>query len=81
VIRRGEDVAEQRAALETARAVLSDALFELAETAAKEAKAARSKRGTPDLPAVYAAVRHVWRAEEAVDTATYDLQTASGEDG
>lgn len=81
MIRRGEEVAAQESALTQARAQLAEALFDLAETAAKEAKAARTKRGTPDLPAVYAAEQAVRRAEEAVDTAAYDLQTASGEDG
>ena len=76
-----EDLTAQRERVAETRAHLHDALSTLAGEAARAAKAARTKTGRPDLPAVYAASRAVERAEEAVDQAVYDLQTAGGEDG
>ena len=75
-----EDLTRQTAALAEARAALAEALDDLALEAKDAAKAARSKRGPPDLPAVYAAGNAVRRAEEAVDLATLDLATAGGAD-
>ncbi len=76
-----EDLTAQRDAVTTAHSNLHDALSILAGEAALAAKVARRKGGQPDLPAVYAAANAVRRAEEALDTATYDLSTASGEHG
>lgn len=81
MIRPSEDTAEQRAALADARDALALALEDLSGIAHREAKAAGSKRGRPDVDAVYAAVNAVRRAETDLDTATYDLATASGADG
>lgn len=75
-----EDVAPQRAALADARAHLARALDDLSAAAHDAARAARSKRGTPDLPAVYAHTNAVRRAEETVDLAALDLDTAAGGD-
>ncbi len=76
-----EDTTRQQMRVLVARQFLADALSNLAGEAALAAKATRAKTGSPDLPAVYAASRAVERAEEALDTATYDLQTAQGADG
>lgn len=76
-----EDTRAQAEALTAAREDLARALDVLADDAKTAAKAARTKRGRPDLDAVYTSARHVARAEEAVDLAAYDLQTASGEHG
>jgi hypothetical protein len=70
----GEDVDDQRAALQSARLRLTVALDSLAGTV----KAAA--RGRTDLSDVYGAVSAVRRAEEAHDLAALDLATAMGED-
>lgn len=78
-----EDTTKQQAAVAEARQKLHDALSELALEAALAAKVAGStaKRAPePDLPAVYAAASAVKRAEEALDLAKADLDTASGGD-
>jgi hypothetical protein len=76
-----EDVSAQRAAVARARTDLGAALALLGAESKRAQKAAESKRGTPDLPAVYAALNGVLRAEEDLDTATYDLHTAAGGHG
>ena len=80
-LRRTDADPAREQAVTDARAQLHDALTTLAGEAALAAKAAKAKRGHPDLPAVYAATRAVERAEEAVDLAVYDRDTAAGEDG
>jgi hypothetical protein len=78
-----EDTTAQREREATARKKLHDALSTLAREAALAAKAAGSgaKRAPdPDLPAVYAATSAVRRAEEELDLAKADLDTASGGD-
>lgn len=76
-----EDLTRQREAVQLAREGLQQALAELAREATLASKAARSKRGRPDLDAVRGAIRVVDRAEEAADLAAHDLHTASGGDG
>lgn len=76
-----EDTLRQQMRVLVARQNLAEALSNLAGEAALAGKAAKTKTGSPDLPAVYAASRAVERAEEALDTATYDLHTARGGDG
>lgn len=73
-----ENVAAQEEALEAAHEVLRYELKQLATEAAFAWKA--GKRRNADLPAVYARVNAVRRAEEAVDLAALDLATAQGED-
>ena len=75
-----EDLSRQQEALAAARADLAAALDDLEREATTAARAARTKRGLPDLPAVHAAARAVERAEEAVDLAALDVRTAAGED-
>lgn len=75
-----EDVSRQQEALAAARAELAAALDDLSAQAHTAARAARSRRAVPDLPAVHAAARAVERAEEAVDLAALDVRTAAGED-
>lgn len=75
-----EDLSRQQEALAVARADLAAALDDLEREAKTAARAARTKRGQPDLPAVHAAARAVERAEEAVDLAALDVRTAAGED-
>lgn len=75
-----EDLTRQRDALDGARADLAAALDDLEREAKSAARAARTKRGAPDLPAVHAAARAVERAEEALDLAALDLRTAAGDD-
>lgn len=75
-----EDLTRQRETLEAARADLGGRLDDLEREAKAAARAARTKRGQPDLPAVHAAARAVERAEEAVDLAALDLRTAAGDD-
>ncbi|MCW2776281.1 MAG: hypothetical protein JWN17_6 [Frankiales bacterium] len=75
-----EDLTRQQEALAAARADLAAALDDLESEAHTAARAARSKRGVPDLPAVHAAARAVERAEEALDLAALDVRTAAGED-
>ena len=75
-----EDVSHQQEVLAAARAHLAAALDDLSAEAHTAARAARSKRAVPDLPAVHAAARAVERAEEAVDLAALDVRTAAGED-
>lgn len=70
-----EDVRAQAERLEVAVAGLQAALYDLAT----EAKA-QSKRKTPDVPRVKGLVGAVERAEEALDIATLDLETARGAD-
>lgn len=69
-----EETREQRAQVEHARMVLRDALTALAGVAKRAAR-------TLDLDDVRAAINRVDRAEEALDTASYDLHTAAGGDG
>ncbi|MCU1692490.1 MAG: hypothetical protein JWM64_1581 [Frankiales bacterium] len=75
-----EDLSRQQEALAQARADLAVALDDLSSEAHTASRAARSKRGVPDLPAVHAAARAVERAEEALDLAALDVRTAAGED-
>ncbi len=75
-----EDLTRQQEALAAARADLAAALDLLEREAKDAARAARTKRGVPDLPAVHAAARGVERAEEALDLAALDVRTAAGED-
>jgi hypothetical protein len=81
VIRPDEDLEPQRAAVAHARADLHAALQQLTDAAARASKSARSKSARIDLLPVYSADQAVRRAEEGLDTAVYDLRTASGEDG
>jgi hypothetical protein len=75
-----EDLTRQREAVAAARSDLAARLDELEREAKTAARAARTKRGQPDLPAVHAASRAVERAEEALDLAALDLRTAAGDD-
>jgi predicted RNase H-like HicB family nuclease len=75
-----EDLHRQREAVDEARVALAAALDALEREAHTAARASRTRRGTPDLPGVYAAARAVERAEEALDLAALDLRTAAGED-
>jgi hypothetical protein len=75
-----EDTREQQERLAKAKADLVQAFEDLATEAKYQARAARSKWGTGDPVAVYAATEVVRRAEQAVDIATSDLATARGED-
>lgn len=76
-----EDTRAQEEAVTAARADLERTLTALADEASAAAKAARSKRGQPDLDAVAACHNAVQRAGEALDMAVYDLNTARGADG
>ena len=76
-----EDLSRQEAAVVETRVALATALDDLEREAKAAARAARTKRGTPDLDAVSAAHRAVQRAEELHDLAVYDLRTAGGADG
>lgn len=80
-LRRNETDPAREEAVTAARAALHDALATLEVEAGLAARAARSKRGNPDLPSVIAAFRMVERAEEALDLAVYDRDTAAGADG
>jgi hypothetical protein len=75
-----EDLHRQREAVDAARADLAATLDDLEREAHTAARAARTRRGVPDLPAVHAAARAVERAEETLDLAALDLRTAAGED-
>lgn len=75
-----EDITAQQERLTATRAALAASLTALAVEAKSCAKAAANKHSTPDLNPVYAAVRNVERAEEAVDLAALDVHTASGYD-
>ncbi len=76
-----EDLSQQETALAEARADLAAALELLATDAKNAARKARAKRGQPDLDQVRVSFRAFERAEETVDLAAYDLQTAAGADG
>jgi len=75
-----EDTRHQQAAVDQARENLAVALEQLSTEAKTTAKTARTKRGNPDLPSVYAATRAVEHAEEALDIALMDLHAAQGGD-
>jgi len=76
-----EDLTAQKERVATAREELADALAALQVEAKLAEKAARSRTGRPDIDKVTAAHLAVDRAREALDIATYDLQTAAGHDG
>lgn len=76
-----EDLSAQEERVRVAREDLARSLDDLIADAKAAAKAARSKRGRPNLDDVYACHAAVQRAEESLDLAVYDLQTASGADG
>ncbi|MFB7890385.1 hypothetical protein ACFCZ3_20265 [Cellulosimicrobium cellulans] len=76
-----DDLTAQKEGVATAREDLADALAVLQVEARKAEKAARSRTGRPDVDRVTAAHLDVDRAREALDIATYDLQTAAGHDG
>lgn len=74
-----EDLTAQREALSVASTNLSDSLATIAVEAKTLGRTAG--RGRPvDLSTFYALVNEVRRMEEAVDLATLDIATASGED-
>lgn len=70
-----EDVREQAERLDVAVARLQESLHNLSLTAKTE-----SKRRTPDVAKVLGLVGEIRRAEEAVDLAHLDLETARGAD-
>lgn len=74
------DYTAQRAALDDAREALSETLNDLAAQAKLAARTVRRGDGE-ELALVYSLVATVQSREEAVDIATYDLETAMGEDG
>lgn len=74
------DLSAQEQALADARAKLAAVLTDLSVEAKKAAKTAATKRGTPDLPKIYALTRAVQSAEEQIDFAALDLHSASGHD-
>jgi len=76
-----EDLTAQQEAVADARASLAAALEDLEAEARRAARAARSRTGRPDVDRVTAAHLAVDRTREALDIATYDLQTAAGHDG
>lgn len=71
---------EREQAITDARTHLFHALDALEAEAHAAKMAAKSKRGTPDLPAVYGAVSSLRRAEEELDLAVLDRDTAAGAD-
>ena len=76
-----EDAREQELRVADARTALASRLFDLADGAKKEAKAAAAKRGNPDLDHIRALARAVADAGESLDFAVYDLSTARGAHG
>lgn len=76
-----DDTTRQQDALAAAWTGLADTLDTLAVEARTAAKAARRRRPNPDLDRVRAALRDFDQAENARDTAAYDLSTARGEHG
>lgn len=75
-MRRGyEEVREQAERLDLAVARLQEALWDLGTEAKRE-----GRKRTPDVAKVLAHVGAVKRAEEAVDIAHLDLETARGAD-
>lgn len=82
VSRDREDLSAQRARVEDARAELGRALDRASNEATDTWRAVRrAKKGRADVSDFLAAVEAVKRADEALDIAVYDLDTASGEDG
>lgn len=71
---------EREQAITDARAGLHDALVNLAGEAALAAKVYKSKRGQSDLASVHGAASAVRRAEETLDLAVLDRDTAAGAD-
>lgn len=76
-----DNTADQETRLRGAFDALADSLRALAREAETAAKVCGRKRPAPDLDRVRASVRDLDLAEQAVDAAQYDLDTARGADG
>lgn len=79
-LRRTDPDPEREQAVTDARTQLLDALILLSDASRVAARSARNKRSTPDLTDVVAAFRATERAEEALDLALLDRDTAAGAD-
>lgn len=84
--KRDEETIDQREAVQDATRALVEALEDMVAEGKSTAKALSRKgtvKSTPraDLSEFHALYRKVVRAEESLDMAVYDLNTASGEDG